>query len=151
MKIYRITTSSYINDLSGTGAKLYGGRWNEKGTPILYCANHISLAILEILVHFDGLTIPNNLHLLTLEIPKTDIHEFSHSDFKNITESDDAEFKFKNEGMEWVKNNMSLALKVPSAIVHEEYNILINPLHISFTKLKKINAKELNLDKRLFK
>jgi len=151
MKIYRITTSTYINDFSGTGAKLYGGRWNEKGTPVLYCAQHISLAILELLVHFDGLTIPNNLKLLTLDIPKTEILEFSQHEFKRVLNSKDAEFKFKNEGMKWIKNSKSLVLKVPSVIVYEEFNFLINPLHQNINKLKKSNIKDIDLDKRMFK
>ena len=51
MIVYRITNSLYSNDITGTGAKLMGGRWNSKGVPLLYVSEHISLAVLEMLVN----------------------------------------------------------------------------------------------------
>lgn len=151
MKIYRISSSEYINDLSGTGARLYGGRWNERGTALLYCSENVSLAILEILVHFDGLTVPENLELLHLELPDEQILNFSTSKFNKIRKSKDAEFQFVKEGQLWIKSKKSLALKVPSIITPRESNILINPNHSNFKTLKKKKKEKLELDQRLFK
>ena len=151
MIIYRIASKDYIDDLSGTGAKLYGGRWNPKGTAMLYASENISLAILEILVHFDGLTIPDNLVLLKLEINDKFIEDYSISKFKKIQKSPAAESGFKKEGQKWIKNNNSLALKVPSIIIPGEFNILINPTNNNFPSIKKIKKEKLELDSRLFK
>ena len=151
MKLYRISSEDYINDLSGLGAKLYGGRWNEKGTTLLYCSENISLAILEILVHFDGQTIPQNLALLELELNEDQISEYPLAKFKKIRKSKDAEYQFKKEGQLWLDSNKSLALKVPSIITDAECNILVNPLHQNFKRLKKKKKRKLDFDKRLFK
>lgn len=151
MKIYRISTSDYINDISGTGAKLHGGRWNYKGTALLYCSENISLAILEILVHFDGLTVPNNLELLQLEIADEYVKQYSTAKFNKIRKSKNAEYQFKEEGEKWILSNKSLAIKVPSIITTGEYNILVNPNHPNIKKLKKKGIKKLSLDERLFK
>ena len=151
MKLYRISTTEYIDDLSGTGAKLYGGRWNTKGIPLLYCSENTSLAILEILVHFDGLTVPQNLELLQLELNEDQIQKFSVAKFNRIRKTRDAEFQFKKAGEEWVKKGKSLALKVPSIITTNEFNILINPKHMNFKMLKKKKKNKLELDERLFK
>jgi len=150
MRIYRISSSEYINDLSGTGAKLFGGRWNDIGTALLYSSENVSLAILEILVHFDGFTVPNNLELLYLDIDEKLVNNFSISKFNKIRKSDKAEYDFKLVGQNWIKSKKSLALKVPSIIVKNEFNILINPNHEDFNKLKKVKKEELDLDERLF-
>lgn len=150
MKLYRISSPTYIEDLSGTGAKLYGGRWNEKGTPLLYTSVNISLAMLEILVHFDGLTVPPELSLLQLEIPDDCVIDFPFVKFDKIRKSKDAEMRFKQEGEQWVASNTSLGLMVPSVITTLEHNVLINPKHPDYNKLKKIKVESLDLDSRLF-
>ena len=151
MKLYRISTSEYIDDLTGTGAKLYGGRWNLKGTPLLYCSENTSLSILEILVHFDGLTVPQNLELSHLELDESLIQKFSTTKFNKIRKSKNAEYEFKNAGQQWIKSGKSLALKVPSVITVNEFNILVNPRHKNFKMLKRIKKEKLELDERLFK
>ena len=69
MIIYRLATEQYIEDLSGTGAKLFGGRWNTAGMPALYATENISLALVEILVRTDKTLMPPDYMLLKLEIP----------------------------------------------------------------------------------
>ena len=149
-KLYRIASKSYIDGLSGTGAKLYGGRWNEKGTALLYSSENISLAILEILVHFDGLTVPKDLMLLQLQLDEKYISTFSTTKFNRIRKSENAEYKFKEEGQKWIESLKSLALKVPSIITRGEFNLIINPYHPEFKNLKKKKKSFLELDQRLF-
>lgn len=151
MIVYRIARREYINDITDTGAKLYGGRWNEKGTPALYCSENVSLAILEILVHFDGLTVPLHLSLLTIEIPDNDITVLSKATYAKLTKGGDSEAKFKKEGMKWIQSKDSLALKVPSLITQYESNVIINTRHSNFNKIKKHHIEDLALDERLFK
>lgn len=148
--LYRISAPEYIHDLSGTGAKLFGGRWNEKGTPLLYTSQNVSLAILEILVHFDGLTIPPQLSLLHLKIPEESIQEFPLKEFQKIQSKADAEYRFKEAGEKWIKSLSSLALRVPSIITALEYNFLINPRQPEYETLEITSAEELKMDSRLF-
>ena len=151
MKVYRISTKEYISDISGTVEKLYGGRWNNKGTEMLYFSENISLSILEILVHFDGLTVPNNPEILQLEISTDLIENYSIPKFNKIRTSKNAEYLFKEEGQKWIDSVSSLALKAPSIIAPYECNILINPNHTNIKMVEIEKIQKLILDKRLFK
>src|SRR5665213_3114986 len=73
MVLYRIVKCSYANDLSGTGARLYGGRWNSEGKSAIYLASSRSLAVLEVLVHLPPLMIPDNYCLVEIEVPDNSI------------------------------------------------------------------------------
>ena len=69
MIVYRLTSGDHINDLSGTGSKLYGGRWNSVGLNATYTTENISLAVLEVLVHIKKYRLPLDYHLVTISIP----------------------------------------------------------------------------------
>ena len=73
MIVYRITNTIYRNDISGTGAKLNGSRWNSLGVSMLYTTEHISLAVLEMLVHTHFKDYSIELDLLTIQIPTSAI------------------------------------------------------------------------------
>lgn len=149
MIVYRISNTLYSNDLSGTGAKLMGGRWNSKGIPILYTSEHISLALLEMLVNteFKDFIIP--LDLLNIQVPETaSLTEINLNKLKKGWIADFGYTAFI--GDEFIKNKQSLVLKVPSAVVHEEFNYLINPLHADFKKIKITDTRSFKTDERLF-
>ncbi|HSN59874.1 MAG TPA: RES family NAD+ phosphorylase [Ferruginibacter sp.] len=149
MIVYRISNTLYSNDLSGTGAKLMGGRWNSKGIPILYTSEHISLALLEMLVNtqFKDFIIP--LDLLNIQVPETaSLTEINLNKLKKGWVGDFGYTAFM--GDEFIKNKQSLLLKVPSAVIHEEYNYLINPLHADFKKIKITDTRSFKTDERLF-
>src|ERR1700733_12810007 len=73
MVLYRIVNCSYADDLSGMGARLYGGRWNSEGKSAVYLASLRSLAVLEVLVHLPPLMIPDNYCLVEIEVPDNSI------------------------------------------------------------------------------
>lgn len=149
MIVYRICNSLYAADISGTGAKLTGGRWNTKGIPALYVSQHISLAVLEMLVnnHFKDFSI--ELSLLTISVPeKTEIKEVQSGKMKAGWFEDYSYTQFM--GNEFIKNADGLIIKVPSAVIHEEHNYLINPAHADFKKVKITETKSFRTDKRLF-
>lgn len=130
------------------GAKLYGSRWNVVGVPMLYTAENISLAVLETLVHLQEVEIPTDFWLLKIQLP--DDSKSSRIDagkLKKRWQDDEGYTRFI--GSEFIKNNASLILQVPSAIITEEHNFLVNPLHKSFAKSKIIDSKEFNFDHRL--
>jgi len=149
MIIYRICHSLYSDDLSGTGAKLYGARWNTKGTPMLYTAEHISLAVLELLVHSQFKHFSISLDLITIQLPASfKAAEISVKKIKPGWEKDAGYSQFI--GDEFVRNKQDLVLKVPSAIIQEENNFLVNPLHPDFKKVKIIETRSFKTDERLF-
>ena len=149
MIVYRITNSRYSNDITGTGAKLMGGRWNSKGVPLLYVSEHISLAVLEMLVNtkFKDFIIP--LDLLSIQIPeKVTQGEISLKKMKKDWITDYGYTRFM--GDEFIKNKQSLLLKIPSVVITEEFNYLVNPLHPDFKKIKIIETRSFKTDERLF-
>ena len=116
--------------LDGEGARLYGGRWNPEGTPMVYAAGSRSLAALEYLVHLDVASTPDNLVLLTVQIPddvRVDSIELAALP-DGWTHVADHPFCV-NAGDAWQQSASSLALRVPSALMPEESIYLINPSH----------------------
>ena len=147
MIIYRLTTGKYANDISGTGAQINGGRWNPAGFAGLYTSQYISLAILEILVRASKATSPDSYTLTTFEVPDKEVYQIQLKKLKNNWKFD---LKYtQGIGEDFLNENKSLCLQVPSAIVPQENNFLLNPLHPDFKKVKIIASELLELDKRL--
>ncbi len=149
MIVYRIANKLYSTDLSGAGAKLNGARWNSRGTPMLYTTEFVSLALLEMLVHTQFKDFAIDLDLLYIHLPdNSDIKEITLPKLKSNWVEDDDYSRFI--GDEFIKSKQSLILKVPSAVVQQEHNFLINPLHTEFKKIKISKTKTFRPDKRLF-
>jgi len=130
MILYRVVHGLYSKDLSGTGARMTGGRWNPKGIPVLYTSETRSLAALEFLAHVDKSCIPSGIKILSIDFNSTcgiydttkislpadwDINPYSGSLY-TITDM-------------WLKSKHSFLMKVPSSIIPDEYNYVINPMH----------------------
>lgn len=147
MIVYRLTSGKYAHDLSGEGAKLFGGRWNPAGIAALYTSEFISLSILEILARAKQSTIPETYTLLSIQIPDTSIVAI---ELQKLTPGWQHHFEYTRwVGEEFLKINKTLILKIPSAIVPQEHNFMINPLHQNFKKVKILDSELLALDKRL--
>jgi RES domain-containing protein len=133
--------------MSGTGAKINGGRWNPVGLAGLYTSQYISLAILEILVRATKTTSPESYTLTSFDIPDNGVYQIQLKKLKNSWKTD---LKYtQGIGEDFLNENQSLCLQVPSAIVPQENNLLLNPLHSDFKKVKIIATELLELDKRL--
>jgi RES domain-containing protein len=147
MIIYRLTTGKFANDLSGTGSKIYGGRWNPPGIAALYTSQYISLAILEILVRASKFSSPSSYTLLSFEIADSGIYELQLKKIKKDWQND---LGYTQQiGEDFLNENQTLCIKVPCAIVPQENNFLLNPLHPDFKKVKIISSELLELDRRL--
>lgn len=148
--LYRISLSKHIDDLSGTGAKLYGGRWNHIGYPVLYASGSRSLAALEFLVHVDMALAPTNLSIAEINITKKVKRE--SIDVLNLP-PDWREYPAPQEladlGTGWLKSKSSLLLDIPSAVVDKEVNTLINPAHSDIKHLSMVNIERFSFDPRL--
>ncbi|WEA03088.1 RES family NAD+ phosphorylase [Mucilaginibacter sp. SJ] len=149
MILYRITKCNYAADLSGTGARLYGGRWNSEGKPMLYLASSRSLAVLEVLVHLDPLIIPGNYCLTEIEVPDSKIitveAEQLPEDWRDIS----GPVILRQLGDAFLKKQEYLIMKVPSSIVPAEYNYLLNPLHPDACEVKLLKKEPFSFDRRL--
>ncbi|MHA7059812.1 RES family NAD+ phosphorylase [Aquimarina sp. M1] len=151
MLVYRIAKQKYIKDLTGIGAKTVGGRWNPKGIAVLYTSTTAALSILEVLAHLPAAYFPDNMAIATIELPdelttSLDIKQLP-KDWNKIPPSTG----IQHFAMNWISENISLGLKVPSIIVPREQNLLINPLHPDFDLVKLIEIEPFNFDTRLLK
>ena len=151
MDVFRVGDAKHIKDLSGTGARLAGGRWNKKGTSVVYTAQSRALAVLESLVHFSPTTVPKNYKIATLYIPDTVSQTtVSMKELPKNWRLFPPPSKLPSMGTNWLKSNTSLILIVPSAIVSEEKNLLINPTHQELDQVQLVNIEKFTFDKRLF-
>ena len=150
MIIYRFSHIKYATDISGTGAKLKGGRWNSKGIPVVYGSEHISLGLLETLVNATALQDLINIKLMEIEVPLNCVmNEIKVEKLKEEWYNDIEYCQFI--GSEILKLNKALLIKCPSAVVFKEFNYLINPLHPDFKKIKLRDTQNFYFDERLFK
>ncbi len=150
MIVYRIAKSKYIHDLTGTGARLYGGRWNQKGTGIIYTSETRALATVEYLVHVPLSMVPDDLRIVSIEIPDGIVHEVRVSDLPGNWRNFPAVVELAERGTRWVSANDTLLLRVPSAVVDHEFNILINPSHPDIKHVTISTVENYRLDERLF-
>jgi RES domain-containing protein len=126
MKVYRISKTEYAKDLAGTGAKLYGGRWNHLNTPCIYTSESRALAILEYSVNINIDFIPNSLSVCTFEIDEEQIQEIKSKKLPNDWQEIPAPHSTKTIGTDFLHSNIPL-IKIPSIIIPDEYNYILNP------------------------
>ena len=152
MIVYRLSTKKYAKDLSGTGAKIYGGRWNRKGTPIVYTAESRALAFSELLVRVSLPDTPLNYVMVSIEIPDDVLLEEIHiKDLPSDWNRFPWPYKLQEVGSAWAAANKSLILKVPSVVVPGDCNILINSLHPDISTVSVKEVKKFDFDSRLIK
>lgn len=155
MLVWRIATDTpdyTADDLSGTGAKITGGRWNRPGIFVLYCANTPSLACLETLVHLGASSLPLNRYLIAIDIPDP-VWNIRQTHMQNsIPVGWDAIPTGKvslDFGDQWLKARKTAVMVVPSAIVPEDSVILINPQHPDSVKITSLKIRKWLYDPRL--
>ncbi|GAB2557613.1 RES family NAD+ phosphorylase [Spirosoma areae] len=149
MELYRVTRQKYEQDLSGNGAAVYGGRWNEIGQPALYAASSRSLAILETLVHIHQSQPPVDYRIVVLYVPDTvPLTSITSRELPANWKAD--ETYTQQRGSEWLNTNESLLLRVPSVIVKAEYNYLLNPAQEYFAEVQLVAVEPIEFDPRFF-
>lgn len=152
MIVYRLSKQKYSDDLSGTGAELAGGRWNHKGTRILYTSDSRALCTAEIAVHTPIGLIPKDYVLISIEVPDDiSILEVQLNELPENWRDFPCSGTTQEIGDKFIKEKDALVLKVPSVVVQGDFNYLINPSHQDFHRIKIINKELFNFDSRLFK
>jgi RES domain-containing protein len=150
MKVYRIANRKHASDISGKGAALYPGRWNKKGTPVLYTGESKDIALLETIVHIPPMISPE-LDVLTIKIPDNSITELKISDLPKNWAQFPAPTILSEIGQKWVDEGKTIALKVPSGIIHSSNNIILNCNHPRYIEVKILQQKKFYFDARLVK
>lgn len=149
MQVFRITTKKWSNSLTGSG---YSARWNSEGTLVIYTAENRSLACLENLVHRNGHGLDDNFCVMTIDILNT--ISVLNLDVNSLTPNwnfsdESAQIYCRSIGDKWILEKKSCILKVPSALIDGEFNILINPNHKDFHKIKLKSTEKFTFDNRL--
>ena len=144
MLLYRLSKHACVRDLYGEGARRVGGRWNEKGIPVLYTYNTLSLAFLEILCHMKPEMVKNLFSVLVFEYNETKfpLQGLTESSLPSNWNDFPTPLSTIEMGSLWAKSRSSIGLKIPSAAFpfmnESEWNVLINPLHRDFDRAVKV-------------
>ena len=151
MFVYRIAKIEYIEDLSGIGARLYGGRWNRKGIGVVYTSESRALALVEFLVNVPLSMLPGQLCFASIKISgKIPDEEIDPDELPKDWRKFPAPLELAEIGSNWAASNKSLTLRVPSAVVPHEFNILINPHHPDIKHVVVVDVEAFDVDSRLY-
>ena len=148
---YRIVAPKWAHDaLSGEGARKFGGRWNSPGKALVYLGGSRALSALELLVHLPSpLSRAKSFRLIEVKIPKEMLVTYPMRILKGEWRTSTTSKITTEVGDDWLAAGGQLAMRVPSAIIPEETNILLNPNHEDFKTIIVEEAKEFSFDTRL--
>ena len=149
LTVWRLTTARFARSaFSGDGARLYGGRWNHKGVPLVYTAATQSLAMLEMLVQDEPLRA--RYVMIEARIPASvRIERLSTADLPTQWRALRAREELRVIGSEWARKQTGAVLAVPSAVIPAELNYLLNPLHPDFRRISIGKPRRFETDLRL--
>lgn len=149
MRVYRVSRTKYAGDLKGEGAKLFGGRWNNKMIACLYTSESRALAVLEYTVNVNIDDIPRALSITTIEIPDRPIKFLNEPDLPGDWKSSPAPSSTKDFGSKLLLAAVEPVIKIPSSVIPAEFNYLLNPLHSDSKKFKVIDISDFIYDVRI--
>ncbi len=151
IRLYRISRNKYKDDLSGEGARLYGGRWNRPGVAALYTSEARSLALLELIVHFNSAAaLKMDYVFITLGIEEEHIYNVELKDLpKDILSFNNTKLWDITDDLFYKKD--IFAMRVPSVLVPQEFNVILNPNHKLVDIMKVVEVEAAILDDRLVK
>jgi RES domain-containing protein len=146
--VYRITRAPFA-DLTGEGARLAGGRWNRPGRAAVYASGSRALALLETLMHVQAHRFPPDLVLLQVSIPDSVSRErWSPADLPDGWQEIGADAAV-DRGDAWLGEASAAVLRVPSVLVPQEWNAVLNPLHPDHDRIRVVDVSPLHIDPRL--
>lgn len=149
MLVWRITREAH-QALDGEGARLHGGRWNSEGVAVVYTSATLALAALEYLVHVDPEDVPEDLVAMRIRVPddlpdeRVRVSDLP-ADWSEVPDHPAC----VSRGDAWAKEASAAVLRVPSAIVPEEENVLLNPKHTDAGRVAVVHTRAFAFDPRL--
>ncbi len=144
-EVYRLVRADRAADvLSGEGARLYGGRWNPRGASVVYASESRALAVLETFVHLTLEARAMRFLLYAIRLPKRPRLQRRHRQGRRLP------IRSQEIGRSWLEEGESLALVVPSVIVPQETNFVLNVRHPQFSQLVLGRPEPFSFDERLW-
>jgi RES domain-containing protein len=153
MTLWRIGTDApdyEAHEISGRGAETSGGRWNQMGTPMLYTTTSRALACLETIVHLADEPLPLNRYLVKVTVPMAAWKAAAVVDPRKLVgwDAEPAGKASLDWGTNWAAAKSTLLARVPSIIVPEESNVLINPAHPDAADIRAVKVRKWVYDLR---
>jgi len=152
MRIWRICKARFAGEaFSGEGARRFGGRWNSRGVPMVYCSSSLALAVIELFVHLEPNLQPDDLVSIEARLPEGEpARKLRLDELPPDWWTDDFE-PLRTIGDGWIREKNSLALLAPSAALRTEWNVLVNPLHPAIAEIKVEEPQAFHFDARMFR
>jgi len=152
MRFWRICRRRYAADAAtGEGARLVGGRWNSRGVRVVYASSSLALAAVETFVNLEPNLQPRDFVFIEgeianeIEIGRLDLRALPADWYETRDES------LRRFGDEWIRAGQTAALLVPSAAIRGEWNVLLNPAHPDFSKIRFQEPQQFEFDARMFR
>ncbi|MGO8933278.1 MAG: RES family NAD+ phosphorylase [Terracidiphilus sp.] len=151
MHVWRLFPGRFRDSaFTGVGGLYAARRWNHLGTPMVYAATSRALAALEFFVNLEPIEAPNDLLMAEATVPDSCVEAIGlnvlPSNWRGLNNQ-----RCRDLGSEWAASGRSVALKVPSVVVDGDWNVLLNPKHPDFSKVKIGPAKAFRYDERMFR
>jgi len=151
LSAWRIVKAAHVDiAFTGEGARRTGGRWNSPGVPMVYTSEHKSLAVLEMLAHLSPGDMPRYL-TFRVELDVVLVERWPLEKLPPRWREEMPASATRLLGDAWARESRSAAVAVPSAIIPEELNLLLNPNHPDFAKIKIAKPTLFAFDPRLIK
>ncbi|MCI0435937.1 MAG: RES family NAD+ phosphorylase [Gemmatimonadetes bacterium] len=151
MRIWRVARKPFAA-LDGEGARQFGARWSSEGVAVVYAASHLSLSALEYLVHIDPGDVPDDLVALSIDVPDdAAVIVVTPDDLPAGWRETPPRAACQRIGNDWVADGKALLLRLPSVLVPEESNVLVNPAHPRAREVRVARTRPFVYDTRLLK
>jgi RES domain-containing protein len=149
MIIYRVGRTKWANDISGEGARLFGGRWNRAGTACLYASASRALSVLEYTVNVGIDDIPRSLSITTYDLMDLNILELDQEALPGDWKASPSPSSTKDFGTALLQDPATAVIKIASSVIPEEFNYLINPLNENMSKIQIVDVRDFVYDVRI--
>jgi len=152
MRLWRICREIHAaGAFSGEGARLYGGRWNSQGVRVIYTSPSLALAAIETFVHLEHNLRPDDLVSIAAELAE-DVN-IENLELKSLSRKwhEMRDESLRAFGDEWIRAGRTVALRVPSAAIRGEWNVLLNPAHADFRRVRIERPQRFEFDLRMFR
>lgn len=137
MIVWRIEKRQYVETaLTGEGARVYGGRWNSSGRRAVYASATLSLSALEKLVHLDRPGVRGNFLAIGIEVSDRSVQNIEIDSLSRSWAKDLDFASSRKIGDEWLEEQRSIVLSVPSALIPRERNFVLNPDHPDYEQVR---------------
>ncbi|MBI5443014.1 MAG: RES domain-containing protein [Deltaproteobacteria bacterium] len=150
IRVWRVSEARHAAAFDGEGARKYGGRWNLPGTAVVYAAESLSLALLELYVHLDPEDIPASLAATSAELPEDiSVERWEQERLPSTWRDLPVSYRTQQLGTAWAESRRTCVLIVPSSVVPQEDLYVANPAHPEFPRIVVGEPEAFSLDPRL--